>query len=74
MSLKEVSSLNSDIESFLNQDTRLEWNKPKPPWYDKEVKDEIWKSRTTTNFYQNKESNVFPSNKDNFKFLGLFTC
>ena len=47
MSFKEMSSLNSNKESFLNKDTRLEHNKPKPPQFVKEVKDEIWKSRTT---------------------------
>ena len=28
----------------------------------------------TISFYQNKECDAFPSNKGDFKFLGLFTC
>ena len=43
MSFKEVTSLHEPIELFLNQDSGLERNKPKPPRFVKEVKKEIWK-------------------------------
>ena len=55
MSFKEVTLLYDPIELFLNQDSRLERNKPKPPRFVKEVKNEIWKNLTTISFYQNKE-------------------
>ena len=60
MSFKEVTSLYDPIETFLNQDSRLERNKLKPPRFVEEVKIEIWKTLTTINFYQNKESDAFP--------------
>ena len=70
MSFKEMTSLYDLIETFLNQDSCLERNKPKPPRFVEEVKNDIWKTRTTISFYQNKERDALLSNKGDFKFLG----
>ena len=49
---KEVVSLFKEIEEFLNVDTRLACNKPKPPSRDIEkVKQEIMSTPKKFNFY-----------------------
>ena len=71
---KETSSLFEELEQFLNQDTRLACNKPKPPLRDvQQVKDEILGTRTKLDWFKNEDDNEYPSNNNMFKFLGLMT-
>ena len=70
MSFKEVTSLFVQIEQFLNQDCRLENNKPKQPQFVEQVKEEIWQTCTKISFYKNSEPDQYPENSNKFKFLG----
>ena len=71
---KEVGSLFKEIEEFLNVDTRLACNKPKPPTRDIEkVKQDIMSTRKKFDFYQNDFPDEFPENNNLFKFLRLMT-
>ena len=71
---KEASSLFREIEDFLNVDSRLACNKPKPPSRDLEmVREEIMSTCQKFDLHRNELSDDFPSNKDKFKFLRLLT-
>ena len=76
MSFKEDTSLYEIVESFLNQDSRLNKNSQQTNTRPdlSAVKKEITKDSSKFNCHANKEDNDFPkANKNAFKFLGLVT-
>merc|ERR1712121_365367 len=72
---KKISSLSKFVEDTLNQNTRLDINKPTEtkPALDK-VLDEIKRTRTKQNRHQNNKQDSFKQKtKDDFPLLGLIT-
>ena len=72
---KEVSSLSTKIEEQLNKDSRLDVNAPQDQRPNlKSVLQEIQRTRTKINQYQNEGKDSFQSKmEDAFSLLGLTT-
>ena len=73
--LKEVSSLSTKIEEQLNKDSRLDVNAPQDQRPNlKSILQDIQRTRTKINQYQNEGKDSFQSKmEDDFSLLGLTT-